>query len=107
MNIIITAGGTTEPIDSIRSITNKSSGALGKKILDEYLIAFPDASIYYLHGKYAHKFEHPPDNVKQIEIASTNSLINEVASLLSNEPIDLFIHSMAVADYTTNNVNEK
>ena len=32
MRVVITAGGTSEMIDSVRSITNKSSGKLGSDI---------------------------------------------------------------------------
>ncbi|WP_368262236.1 phosphopantothenoylcysteine decarboxylase domain-containing protein, partial [Enterococcus gallinarum] len=32
MRILITAGGTSEKIDSVRSITNHSTGSLGKAI---------------------------------------------------------------------------
>ncbi len=33
--VVVTAGGTTEPIDSVRSITNRSSGKMGVAIADE------------------------------------------------------------------------
>ena len=35
LNIVVTAGGVTERIDSVRKITNSSSGALGIKIANE------------------------------------------------------------------------
>ena len=37
MRILITAGGTSEKIDSVRSITNHSTGSLGKAIAEELL----------------------------------------------------------------------
>ena len=34
--VIVTAGGLSEPIDSVRSITNTSTGALGAMVADEF-----------------------------------------------------------------------
>ena len=34
MRILITAGGTSEKIDSVRAITNHSTGSLGKAIAE-------------------------------------------------------------------------
>ena len=36
MRVVITAGGTSEMIDSVRSITNKSSGKLGSLIAENF-----------------------------------------------------------------------
>lgn len=33
MDVLVTAGGTSEPIDNVRSITNHSSGGLEKQLL--------------------------------------------------------------------------
>ena len=37
MNILITSGGTSEKIDQVRSITNHSTGQLGKMIAEHCL----------------------------------------------------------------------
>ena len=37
MNILITSGGTNEKIDRVRSITNHSTGQLGKVITETFL----------------------------------------------------------------------
>ncbi len=36
MNVVITAGGTSEPIDMVRKITNSSSGKLGSIIASKF-----------------------------------------------------------------------
>ena len=36
INILITAGGTSEPIDSVRSISNTATGRLGSLIADAF-----------------------------------------------------------------------
>ncbi|MGZ7242311.1 phosphopantothenoylcysteine decarboxylase domain-containing protein, partial [Streptococcus pyogenes] len=37
MKILITSGGTRESIDQVRSITNHSTGQLGKQIAERFL----------------------------------------------------------------------
>ena len=52
-NILITSGGTSEPIDRIRSITNTSTGTLGSLIAKAFSAADSTENIYYIHGKNA------------------------------------------------------
>ena len=52
-NILITAGGTAEPIDNIRDITNKGTGKLGSLIADEFASREDAGNIYYVHGRGA------------------------------------------------------
>ncbi len=50
MNIVITAGCTSEKIDNVRKITNSSSGKLGMIIANEILNKYEDEIdiIYYI-----------------------------------------------------------
>ena len=52
MKIIITAGGTSEKIDDVRTITNSSTGRLGYAIGKAFAENHNDKieKIYYLHG---------------------------------------------------------
>ena len=85
MKILITSGGTTEKIDSVRGITNHATGTLGKYIAEAFL-----------------------EKGYQVTLVTTKvtvQIITNVDSLLSTlEPLvkthDVFIHSMAVSDYT-------
>lgn len=97
MNILITAGGTSEPIDRVRSITNTGTGKLGSLIADcaaEYAQA---EKIFYIHTKNAVL----PSNgrVTLIPVSSTQDLDDAVSKLSGEEKIDIVIHSMAVSDY--------
>ena len=98
MNIIITAGGTSEPIDDVREITNCSSGKLGSKIANK-LVQLPSVeSIFYVCSKNAVK----PKNNKKITIIcikTVENLLNSLKNLIFNQKIDVVIHSMAVSDY--------
>ena len=105
--IIITAGGTQEPIDKVRSITNKSTGKLGALIGQKFLELEEDVEIIYLHGKNAFKIETSEINkekIRYIEVPTTNDLEYQITKLLSEETIDIFVHSMAVADYSVDKV---
>lgn len=101
MKVVITAGGVKEKIDEVRSITNSSSGKLGKKIAHTFLCR-EEVELIYIYGGIA----EPIDDirVKNIYIKDTNDLLNVVIDVLTNNKIDIFIHSMAVADYTTSYV---
>lgn len=94
---VITSGGISEKIDNVRKITNSSSGKLGMTIANHLLESKSDITIYYVCSKNALR----PNNtrVKIIEVAGTLDLKDKVESLLKNEKIDCFIHTMAVADY--------
>lgn len=104
MNIIITAGGTTERIDDVRSITNTSTGRLGHTIGNAFLSQTGDQldTLYYLHGLRAVAPEG--DKVKAVAVAGAADLERELQHLLKTEKIDAVIHSMAVSDYTVKEV---
>mgnify|MGYP000861790722 CR=1 len=104
--IIITAGGTSEPIDTVRSITNSSTGRLGGEICAALLRQKSDEieKIYYL---CPHRAVRPPESplVEVVTTGSTASLLEAVKQLLTENRIDIFIHSMAVSDYTVDYVS--
>ena len=97
--ILITAGGTSEPIDNIRSITNTGTGALGSLIADEFARRRNVERIVYIHGKNAVL----PKTQKAvcIEAASTDALQTAVREACAKYAPDAIIHSMAVSDYRT------
>lgn len=97
MNIVITAGGVSERIDNVRKITNSSSGKLGLVIANKFLER-RDVSIIYICSK--NSLRPDSDRVKVIEVDGTFDLKDKVYDVLTNSQIDVFIHSMAVADYT-------
>lgn len=95
MKILITSGGTTEKIDSVRGITNHSTGTLGKYIAEAFLAGGHEVTL--VTTKAAVK----PEAHKKLTI----HLVSDVASLMGTlRPLvkthDVLIHSMAVSDYT-------
>lgn len=95
MRILITAGGTAEKIDDVRSITNHSSGRLGQTIAEK----FPkEVEIDYITTKQA--LQPKGDNIKIYLIESTTDLAKKMTELLEKNPYQAVIHSMAVSDFT-------
>jgi len=94
MNILITSGGTSEKIDQVRSITNHSTGQLGK-IIAEHCLA-NGATVTLLTTKKAVKpAPHEQLTIRMIE--NTNQLLLAMRELVPAH--DVLIHSMAVSDY--------
>lgn len=112
MKIIITAGGTSEKIDDVRTITNSSTGSLGKAIGETFAFAAagqpePAAAhdiekIYYLHGLRAVLPDHPL--IEKIPIGGVMDLKENLTRILTEEKIDICIHAMAVSDYMVHQV---
>ena len=98
MKILITAGGTSEKIDQVRSITNHSTGQLGKKIA-ETLVADSTVTIDYVTTNSAVK-PTSQDNIRFHLIESTQDLFETLERLLTSDSYDAIIHSMAVSDFT-------
>ncbi|MEG0830588.1 MAG: phosphopantothenoylcysteine decarboxylase [Anaerovoracaceae bacterium] len=104
MNLIITAGGTSERIDDVRSITNTSTGRLGKAIGEMFLKEYPNEidKIYYLHGLRAEPLQG--EKVTPIPIEGVADLKRAMGDLLSKKSIDGVVHAMAVSDYMVKEV---
>jgi phosphopantothenate--cysteine ligase len=101
MKIIITAGGTSEPIDKVRKITNMSKGTLGAHVA---FLAMNDPrieTIYFLSPQAPVQiYEGYTGKIKHIETNSTQNVLDTMQRLLTTEKIDAVIHAMAVSDYT-------
>ena len=95
MKILVTSGGTSEAIDSVRSITNHSTGRLGKIITEALLAAGHEVCL--ITTPNALKPEPHPYLII-LEIKNTNNLLIEMKELIQDYQV--LIHSMAVSDYT-------
>lgn len=94
MKILITSGGTSEAIDRVRSITNHSTGQLGKIIAETFLQAGYEVSL--VTTKRAVK--------PREQVGLTLYLVESVADveIQLNRLVpthDLLIHAMAISDY--------
>ena len=95
MNILITSGGTSEKIDRVRSITNHSTGQLGK-IIAETLLDKGDQVTLVTTPKAVRPAAHP--NLTIVQIENVAELLESLKPLVHTH--DILIHAMAVSDYT-------
>lgn len=97
INILITAGGTSEPIDSVRNISNIGTGRLGSLIADTLASHTAIGRVFYV---CAHNSVRPvSERVTCLEIVSVDDLQEAVSEIVTSYRIDAVIHSMAVSDY--------
>lgn len=95
MKILITSGGTTQPIDRVRGITNHSTGNLGKLLAQSCLKAGHEVTL--VTTKQAVKPE-PQEGLILIEIQTVDDLLSTLEPLVKTHQV--CIHSMAVSDYS-------
>jgi phosphopantothenate-cysteine ligase len=103
MNILITAGGTSEKIDNVRSISNMSSGKLGSLIAEAFAACDEAEHIDYVCGEKA--LRPKTDKAAVIPVESVYDLRSAVTEICAAKTIHAVIHSMAVSDYTVGRVS--
>lgn len=98
-HILVTSGPTHEPIDPVRYIANRSSGAQGTALA----AALRDlgAQVSFVTGPAT---VSPPDGVKVIKVETASEMLEAVQAAL---PADAAIFSAAVADWRVANAAEK
>ncbi len=93
--ILITAGGTQEPIDDVRYITNKSTGRTAARIADQLIES--GFQIIYLHAENA---KLPILDCRRISFNTFADLDQKLSSVLSSDQFDVVMHAAAVSDYS-------
>ncbi|MGA7749471.1 MAG: bifunctional phosphopantothenoylcysteine decarboxylase/phosphopantothenate--cysteine ligase CoaBC [Gallionella sp.] len=91
-NVLITAGPTYEAIDTVRGITNRSSGKMGYAIAQAALEL--GAKVVLISGPTALA---KPQGVQQVDVQSAEQMFEAVKQHVGN--CDIFIGVAAVADY--------
>ncbi len=94
MKVLITAGPTREPIDSVRFITNASSGKMGVALAEEAIARGHEVAV----------IAGPIDvdtskKIKRINVRTAREMTAAVLDELKNG-YDVFISAAAIADYT-------
>lgn len=90
--VLVTAGGTAEPIDAVRTITNRSSGKMGFALAEE--AARRGARVCLVAGLTALE---TPAGVKRLDVESALEMRNAVMQELPDATI--VIKAAAVADF--------
>ncbi|MDR3207159.1 MAG: hypothetical protein LBT60_02395 [Oscillospiraceae bacterium] len=99
MKILITSGGLSERIDTVRRITNGATGRLGRLIADRFLQ--DGAAVTYVCPASAAR---PESGAALVTVDGVSELEAAVRSLCGAVPFDAVIHAMAVSDYRVSGV---
>lgn len=99
-SILITAGGTREPIDSVRSITNTSTGQTASQI--SQALSAQGFQVTYLKAKNALS---SPSAFKTIEFDTFQDLKTALENALRLESFKAVIHLAAVSDFHVENAS--
>ncbi|WP_136637013.1 bifunctional phosphopantothenoylcysteine decarboxylase/phosphopantothenate--cysteine ligase CoaBC [Pseudooceanicola onchidii] len=89
--VLVTSGPTHEPIDPVRYIANRSSGAQGTAIA--LALAARGAEVIFVTGPAD---VPPPEGVKVIRVQSAREMLEAVTASL---PVDAAVMAAAVADW--------
>lgn len=98
IHLVITAGPTREPIDSVRFISNYSSGRMGFAIARA--AAEAGAEVTLISGPSS--LPSPP-KVRRLDVITADEMYQAVLSVLENHRVDVFISAAAIADYKLEN----
>ena len=93
--ILVTAGGTREPLDDVRFLTNKSTGITGEQIARQLSELGFDVTLDLAESSSV----RPVDAYSLNRFDSFSSLSNLLQKQLSEENFDLVIHTAAVSDF--------
>jgi phosphopantothenoylcysteine decarboxylase / phosphopantothenate---cysteine ligase len=93
--VLVTSGGTQEPIDPVRVLTNKSTGTTGALIADT-LINF-GFDVTYLHAENA---KLPSLECEKAPFTSFSSLEKGLHDLLGSKRYQAVVHLAAVSDFS-------
>jgi phosphopantothenoylcysteine decarboxylase/phosphopantothenate--cysteine ligase len=90
--VLVTAGGTREPLDSVRFLGNRSSGRMGIALAEEARRRGADVTLLLANGSAV-----PPAGVEVVEAPTAADLARET---LARADADVVLMAAAVADYT-------
>jgi len=94
LRILITSGGTAEPIDGVRVLSNSSTGATGA-MLAEHFVRHGHA-VTLLRAESAVR---PSEHCAEATFRTFADLDAALHRLLESESFDVVIHAAAVSDY--------
>jgi phosphopantothenoylcysteine decarboxylase/phosphopantothenate--cysteine ligase len=89
--VVVSAGGTREPIDLVRYVGNRSSGRMGVALAREARRRGADVTLVYANGSVA-----PPDGVEVVPAPTTADMRREMVERVD---ADVVLMAAAVADY--------
>ena len=100
--VLITAGGTTVPIDGVRSITNTSTGRTGAALAAYFASVGYDVTL--LHAADAAVPDPAVESITRRSFTTFDDLAGALSDLLSEHRFHAVIHLAAVSDYDVDHV---
>ncbi len=92
MRVVVTAGGTREPIDSVRFIGNRSSGRMGLALAREALRRGAEVTLIAANVALGE-----PSGAERVDVETTTELADAVAAAAPG--CDVLLMAAAVADF--------
>lgn len=104
VNVLVTAGSTIEYIDSVRILTNLSSGKMGLNIAQQCLDKGFNVTLVYGHGTL-----NIPDDPRMniIRVKTTEEMFKAVRERILRGKEHVVFHAAAVADFSISNSSKK
>lgn len=94
---LVTAGGTAEPVDDVRVLTNRSTGRFGAAIANALAAAGVEVTLIGSEGLYARKIPLV-GSIRQVRYESTDDLARALEAA-AGRGADLVFMAAAVSDY--------
>ncbi len=94
--VLVTAGGTVEPIDAVRYITNRSSGKMGYALAGEFRRR--GATVTVIRGAVDPRLTGSLEGITEISALSAEEMGRAVMTAAVDH--DIIVMAAAVADYT-------
>ena len=92
LKVLVTAGGTREPIDAVRYVGNRSSGRMGLALAEEAARRGAEVTVVCANVSLP-----PPEGVRVVDVESAEEL--ERATRREFERTDVLLMAAAVADF--------
>jgi phosphopantothenate---cysteine ligase (CTP) len=92
MRVIVTGGPSSEPIDEVRLITNRSTGELGVILGQAFWQSGHEVSLFL--GRLS-QFRHP----QAVYFDRNEDLVRMLREMNESKSIDLVLHAAALADF--------
>jgi phosphopantothenoylcysteine decarboxylase/phosphopantothenate--cysteine ligase len=98
-HVVVTSGATSERVDPVRVLTNRSSGKTGRALARALYVAGADVTLVHPDG------EVPYATVVDVETAA--EMTDAVLAVLEDEAADALVSVAAISDYTVAGADEK
>ena len=99
LRILVTSGGTSEPVDAVRVLSNSSTGSTGALISDRLALAGHEVVMLR-----AERSARPSGAVQEETFVTSSDLDLELGRLLGQGRFDAVVHCAAVSDFGVDHI---